>query len=157
MAITRNDCLLLLTELKNNGIDTSNQVKELLKTNEVSLEVLEFINQNRQLELSQFYDYIRKNYNKKKSKLYINIVKENYDDPKNVLTTLAALNLQILLYCKYIQTDVDMFLRHARFTEVNQCLLNYANTKDLISCQKLLRRIKSDIKCLEMFNKKQNS
>ena len=44
MAITRNDCLLLLTELKNNGIDTSNQVKELLKTNEVSLEVLEFIN-----------------------------------------------------------------------------------------------------------------
>ena len=154
MAITRNDCLLLLTELQNNGIDTSLQIRELLKKSDVPLETIKFINENRQLDLSQFYEYLRKSYNKKKSKLYINIVKENYDEPKTVLTTLASLNLQILLYCKYITGDADMFLRHARFVEINQCLVNYANTKDLVSCQKLLRRIKADLKCLEMFTKK---
>ena len=156
MAITKTDCLILLTQLQEQGIDVTEQLKSVIKSDSPSLELINFINTNRELELTKFYENLRKNYNRKKSKLYINIVKEDEKKPNEVLTTLAAFNLQILLYAKTLSENQDMFLRHARFREVNQCLLNYSNTGDLISCQKLLKAIKADMKCLEQFNK-QNS
>ena len=153
MAITKNDCLLLLNDLRIRGISIEEQMKELLKSTDVPLSIIQFINEQRQLPLSQFYEKLRKDYNKKKNKLYINIVKEDTKDTKEVLTTLAALNLHILLYSKTLTENVDMFLRHSRMQEINQCLYNYVNTHDLIPCQKLLKCIKADLKCLEMFNK----
>lgn len=156
MAITKTDCLILLTQLQDQGIDVSEQLKSIIRSDSPSLDVIGFINSNRELELTKFYEKLRKNYNKKKNKLYINIVKEDEKSPTEVLTTLASFNLQVLLYAKTITENPDMFLRHSRFKEVNQCLLNYSNTGDLVSCQKLLKAIKADIKCLESFNK-QNS
>ena len=95
--ISKNDCLLLLTELKNEGLDTSQQIKTLIISNEPSIEIIKFINTQRQLDVTKFYEKLRKSYNNKKSKLYINIVKD-VENPKDVLTTLASLNLQTLLY-----------------------------------------------------------
>lgn len=154
--ITKNDCLMLLSDLKARGIEVNPQMKLLLKSPEVPLEVIRFINQKRELALSEFYQKLRKSYNQKKNKLYINIVKEEQKDPKEVLTTLAALNLHILLFSKTIEENTDIFLRQARFQEINQCLSNYANTGDLIACQKLLKCIKADLKCLEIFYKENN-
>ena len=52
--VTKNDCLLLLAELQDKGIDTKPYVMKTLKSNSVDLEVLHFINKNRPLELSLF-------------------------------------------------------------------------------------------------------
>ena len=148
MAITKHDCLLLLTELSEEGVDCKDQLVSLVKAGEPTLEILKFINDNRQLDVTGFYDKIRKSYNNKKSKLYINIVKNDFKDPKDILTTLASLNLQILLYNKNVQNS-NIFLKHVRFEEINKCLYNYAKTYDLIPCQKLLNLIKIDLKVLE--------
>ena len=153
MALTKNDCLILLNNLKTSGIDVNSQMKELLRSSTIPLSIIQFINSQRELSLSEFYQHLRRTYNKKKNKLYINIVKEEQKDPKDVLTTLAALSLQILLFARQLTENVDVFLRAARFVEINQCLINYANTLDLISCQKLLQYIKADLKCLESFKK----
>lgn len=150
--ITKNDCLILLTELAEKGIDTSKYFKETLRNENINMEVLEFINSNMQLDLSRFYEKLRKSYNKKSSKLYINIVNPNFKDQKDILTTLASLNLQILLFSKNVK-DLNMFLSHARFEEINKCLLNYYKTNDLIPCQKLLNLVKADLKVLEELNK----
>lgn len=152
MAITKNDCLLLLTNLKQDGVNVDAQIKNLLSSNQIPLSIIEFINKQRELSASQFYQKLRKSYNNKKSKLYINIVKDEFKDPKDILTTLASLNLQILLFSKTLTDNVDIFFNWVRFKEINQCLLNYATTKDLIPCQKLLKFIKADLKCLEMFS-----
>ena len=64
--ISKNDCLLLLADIKNKGIDTTEPLKELLNSNTLPLSVIKFINENRQLDLAAFYEKIRKNYNKKK-------------------------------------------------------------------------------------------
>ena len=72
--ITRTDCILLLSDLEERGIDTTAILKETLKTAEPTLTTIKFINDNRELALAQFYEKIRKSYNKKKSNLYINIV-----------------------------------------------------------------------------------
>lgn len=145
--ISKNDCLLLLTELKNEGIDTSKQIKDLILLSEPSIEIIKYINDQRQLDVTKFYEKLRKSYNNKKSKLYINIVKD-INNPKDVLTTLASLNLQILLYSNQVE-NYQMFLRHARAQEITTVLNNYYKTYDITNCLKLLKLIKIDLKCLE--------
>lgn len=145
--ITRNDCYLLLAELSDRGIDTTSQLKELVASTHPPLEVIKFINDNRGLELTSFYERIRKNYNHKKSKLYINIVKET-EQPQEVLTTLSSLLTQILLFAKDAE-DRQMFLKHSRANEITQVLNGYFRNYDLTNCNKLIKLIKADLKALE--------
>lgn len=148
--ITKNDCILLLSDLKDKGIDVNEPIKKLIGSKELSLDVIKFINDNRQLDLTSFYERLRKNYNKKKSNLYINIVRE-IEDPNEVLTTLSSLNLQILLFAKNIE-DKQMFLKHARANEIARVLANYYSNYDLTNCLKLLRLIKADLIACETIN-----
>lgn len=145
--ITKNDCLLLLKELSNSGIDTTAQSRELLRRAEPTVEIIKFINTNRQLDVTKFYEKIRKSYNNKKSSLYINIVKE-IKEPYEVLTTLSAMETQILLFAKNLDNK-QMFLKHARADEISLVLNNYFNTYSIEPCIKLLRLIKADLKVLE--------
>lgn len=145
--ISKNDCLLLLADIKNKGIDTTEPLKELLNSNTIPLSVIKFINENRQLDLAAFYEKIRKNYNKKKSSLYINIVKE-IEEPNEVLVTLSAMLTQILLFSKNVENK-QMFLKHARANDISKILTLYFTNYDLTNCLKLMRIIKADIKALE--------
>lgn len=149
MAISKNDCMLLLTSLSKDGIDTKEELKKLVLSDKVELETLKFINDNRPLDLSNFYELLRKNYNNKKSKLYINIMKDLEEDSVfDVLTTLNAYAQQILLFSKEVDNK-DVFFRFARLSEIYQCLYFYSENKDLTPSIKLLRLIKADIKALE--------
>ena len=145
--ITKNDCYLLLSELNENGLDTSNAIKDLMSSSSPSLEVIKFINDNRQLDLTLFYEKLRKSYNNKKSKLYINIVKE-IEQPNDVIVTLSSLLTQILLFSKDVE-DKNMFLRHSRAEEITKVLSNYFTHFDLTNCVKLIKLFKIDIKALE--------
>lgn len=147
--ITKNDCYLLLAEYENQGIDTKEILKLLVNTNSTvpSLDVLKFINENRQLDVSAFYEKLRKSYNNKKSSLYINIVKE-IEDPTEVLTTLSALLTQILLFSKKVNNK-QMFLKHVRANEISKVLNIYFTNYDIKNCIILLRLIKADLKALE--------
>lgn len=146
--INRKDCLILLADMQSKGIDTTEQTQKLLETQEVSLEILKFINDNRQLDVAAFYERLRKNYNNKKSSLYINIVKEDYEDPTKILTTLSAMLNQILLYTKGVENK-QMFLRHARANEISKVLSIYFNTMDITNCINLMKIIRVDLKALE--------
>lgn len=141
--IAKNDLILLLTNLQENGIDIGNRVLEVVKSPGIPLDVLKFINDNRQLELTSFYDKLRRSYNNKKSKLYISIVKD-IDNPTEVITTLSSYALQAILYSKKVQ-DNQMFLRHARVKEVNLALAKYFTDFDLTICTNLLGMIKADL------------
>ena len=150
--ITRTDCILLLTELETKGVDVKEELQKALTTPTVSLEVLKFINDNRQMDLTAFYKHIRKSYNQKHSSLYKNIVIEELKDPNESLTTLSALLTQILLFSKKVENK-QMFLRHARCNEITKILNNYFVTYDLTNCLKLLKIIKADLKALESIYK----
>lgn len=143
----------MLFELKDKGMDCTEQIKHLLVLPEPDIETIKFINDNRELNVRKFYEKLRKSYNQKRSNLYINIVRENRDkvDPKELVITLASLQLQILLFNKTLD-DID-FLRNARFDEISKVLLNYYSTRDIIPCQRLLDLVKSDLKVLEEISK----
>lgn len=145
--ITKNDCILLLTDISSRDIDTTVAMKKLLSSPDVNLEVIKFINDNRPLEVAQFYEQLRYNYNHKKSKLYINIVKE-IEDTNEVLTTLSSLLTQILLFSKKCN-DREMFLKHSRAEEIAMVLTRYFKCFDLQLCIQVLRLIKLDLKALE--------
>ena len=90
--VSRNDLILILTELQEEGIDTTEQMRKVFTSSEFPVDVIRFINENREMDINKFYTHIRKSYNQKRSKLYINIMKE-IEDTNDVLTTLASLNL----------------------------------------------------------------
>ena len=149
--ISKSDCMLLLTDLQDSGVDVKEPLSKLVKSRDLPINVVKFINDHRQLDLTNFYTKLRKSYNHKKSQLYGNIVRE-ISDPKEVLTTLASLNLQILLFAKNLR-DSQMFLKHARAKEINLVLTKYLTDYDLTNCLKLLRVIKIDLKTLEELSK----
>ena len=156
MAISKTDCLILLNELQESGIDCSNEVKTLLRSSGPSVEVLKFINDNRPLDLAMFYEKLRKSYNNKKSTLYINLMKD--PDPENinkVLSTLNSYSLQATLFSEQLQNK-QMYYRFSRQKEENQCLYYYTKTYDLTPCIKLLSLIKADIKVLETCYREQS-
>lgn len=148
---TKTDCLSLLFELKDRDIDVNEEIKYLLIHNEPTLDIIKTINNNMELNIRAFYEKLRKSYNNNKSKLYINIVKENNLEPKEVLCTLASLQLQILLFNKTL--DDPSFLRNARFNEICDCLKVYYTSGDIIPSQKLLELFKADLKFLEETSK----
>lgn len=141
--ISKNDLVLLLSDLENQGVNIKGMIQKVYATPNIPLDVIKFINDNRQLDLTDFYNRVRKSYNQKKSKLYISIVREDLN-PNSILTTLAAYNLQVALFASKLP-DSQMFLRHARAREVNLVLAKYYTDYDLTSCANLLKLIKADL------------
>ena len=146
--ITKNDCLSILVSLEDRGIDINNQMKKLLTSKELPIDVLKFIAQNRGMEVIDFYEMLRKKYNQKKSPLYKNIIKE-IDDPEEVITTLACLLVQITLYSNKLEQNRELFQREIRAEEITRVLNNYYNTGTLDACISLIKLLKSDLLVLE--------
>lgn len=153
--LTRNDCLLLITDIElDNSIDKEeleNIKRQIIHSNSISIDVLKFVNRYRPLEVSKFYEQLRRNYNHKKSKLYKNIVSE-IEDTQNVLTTLSSLLTQILLFANKCE-ERELFLKHSRAKEITYVLSKYFEDADITICLKLMRLIKADLKCLEELEK----
>ena len=146
--ITKNDCLSILTKLDESGVSGVNQyVRKLVVARDIPLEVLKFISDNRGLEVSKFYEMLRRSHNQKKSPLYTNILKE-VDDPQEVVTTLSCLLTQILLYGKKLESR-DQFFREVRAEELTRVLNNYFKTGLYEECLHLIKVIKSDLLVLE--------
>ena len=146
--ISRQDLFLLLSDLQDDGVNIDACVERLALTDGIDIETIQFINKTRNIELCKFYEKLRKSYNDKKSKLYINIVKEDFSKPDVVLTTLSSLLTQIILFSKGVE-DRDMFLRHSRAQEITKVLTLYFRDYDLSKAIKLLQIIKADLKVLE--------
>ena len=146
--ITKNDCLLLLAELQDKGIETKPYVTRVIKNNNIDLDVLKFINTNRQLELTKFYNFLRQRYNEKKSKLYKEIVQIDEKQPKDIVVTLSSLLTQILLYSNKVDNK-QLFLKHSRADEINKVLLKYFQNYDVQLCVTMLNLLKADLKACE--------
>lgn len=145
--ISKNDLVLLLTDLEERGIDIGDSIVRLMSSRTIPLDILSLINKNRPMDITNFYERLRKNYNDKRSNLYKNIMKE-VDGTDEVLTTLSSLNLQILLYAKHVDNK-NMFLKNARAEEIVSVLKKYYSTYDLSDAMKLMKLIKADIVVLE--------
>ena len=126
-------------------------INNTISSNTISLDTLKKINTYMTLDIVNFYNKIRKSYNDKKSKLYINIMKadENIldDDPKTVLTTLTGLLNQIL---QFAPENRSMFYSHMRCKEIVDVLNMYFKSYNLEPCLALLKLFKADIKVSEM-------
>lgn len=146
--LKKNDLIILLTQLQEEGKDVSQQLKKIVMSSDIPLDIVKFINDNRQLDVTNFYEQLRKSYNAKRSSLYINLVKEEVKEPTDVLTTLASFNLQVLLFAKHLENPT-MFLSHSRVEEVTRVLNNYYRTYDLTPVLTLRALIKSDLKAFE--------
>ena len=146
--ITKNDCLSILVRLEDKGVSNiDTYMRKLLTSREIPLDVLKFISDNRGLEISNFYEMLRKNHNQKKSPLYTNIVRE-VADPIEVSITLSCLLTQILLYARKVEKPEEFF-KEARGEEITAVLNTYFKTGLYEDCIALIKLIKSDLLVLE--------
>jgi len=151
--LTRNDCLSILVKLEDNGINIDSYMKKLLISPDIPLEVLQFIIQNQGVEVTNFYEMLRKKHNKNRSPLYTNILKEK-NSLNDVTTTLVCLLTQIVLYSNKLTDTKDSFLKEVRAEEISRVLNTYFKTSEITECIELLRLIKTDILVLEYLNNK---
>ena len=152
--ITKNDCLMLLAELNDQGIDTKEITTNLIKSTSVPIEVLKFIHRHKPIDILNFYNKLRINYNKKKSKIYKEIVQIDEKQPKDILITMSSLLTQILLFSNTVENR-ELFLKHSRAEEISKVMTNYFRTYDLTLCITLLNLIKADLKALESIKETQ--
>ena len=146
--ITKNDCLSILVKLEDNGVKGIDaQMRKLLVSKDIPLDVLKFISENRGIEVGNFYEMLRKSHNQKKSPLYTNILKE-VENPDELITTLSCLLTQIILYGNKL-INRDQFFREVRAEEVSRVINNFFKTGTYDECQALLKLIKSDLLVLE--------
>ena len=150
--LTKNDCLTLLYELKENGENVKEVTDKLIKSPQIDYDVLKFINERRTFDILDFYENLRRNYNNKKSKLYKEIVTIDDKEPRDCLVTLSSLLTQIFLYSTKVE-DREMFLSHARANEIIKAFQQYFKTYDLSLCLKLLHLIRADLKVFENLKK----
>ena len=137
MVITRQDLLTIVA-------DNAELIKQVYSDYE---SVLKKCKRDGKLEIFNFYNNCRKNYNQKHSKIYINIMKE-VEEPKKVLTTLSALITQILLFAEQSQNR-DVFIKQSRLNEILNAVQTYVSTSDLTQGIKLICSLRDDIKFLE--------
>lgn len=151
--ISKQDVLLLLTELEESGIECQDYIDTLYTPSFDTFKALKFINNNKSLDLINFYTKLRKSYNHKSSKLYKNIVESDEVDaePTKILTTLSALLNQIL---QFKVENRPLFYRHARADEIVKVLDIYFTNYDIIPAQKLLTLIKADLVVSEFISGK---
>ena len=146
--ITKNDCLTILVSLEDRGINIDQQMKRLITSKEIPIDVLKFILTNRGIEVANFYEMLRKKHNQKKSPLYHSIVKD-ITDPDEVVTTLACLLVQITLYSRKLTSNKEIFQREVRAEEISRVLNNYYATGTLDNCLALIKLLKADLLVLE--------
>ncbi len=144
--LTKNDLLTILLDLeeKEDSTELGDKINQLMTSRNIDLDILKFVNDKRPLEVGEFYAKLRKNYNDKKSSLYINIMRET-QIPEEAPITLGALALQIMLFGKKIENKKSFF-NCTRLKEILDCLSYYSTTYDVIECIKLIKLIKCDIK-----------
>lgn len=140
--------MLLLTDLENKGLNISKQMLTLIKSDGIPMDIVKYVNDNRPLEIAQFYEHLRKNHNEKKSPLYKNIVLEELKNPSDVIVILSSLLLQIGLFASKIDNN-QIFLTSSRASEISKAISDYYTNYDLIPCLKLLKLIKVDLKAFE--------
>lgn len=145
--ITKNDCMSILVKLGDEGINIDKEIKKLLLSKEIPLEIIKFIADNRGIEVMNFYEMLRKSHNKKKSPLYTNIVREQ-EDIQEVVITLSSLLTQIALYGAKLE-DPTEFYKTVRANEITEILNKYYTEQEYSLPIKLLKVIKSDLVVLE--------
>lgn len=147
--ITKNDCLTLLVALEDNGVNIDTPMRKLVTSKEVPMDVLKFILEHRGIEVANFYEFLRKRHNQKKSPLYHNIVKD-ITDIDDVIITLSCLLIQIALYTKKLPDAAqEVFKREARASEITSVLNTYYSTGQSDQCLALLKLLKTDLTVLE--------
>lgn len=152
--ITKNDCLSILVKMEVQGVNVNPQMRKLLVSNDLPIDVLKFIAKNKGIDALNFYEMLRKKHNQKKSHLYRNIVRE-VDQVDDVIITLSSLLQQIVLFSNKLENP-DHFLKEVRAEEITRVLNLYFKDGITADCEALLKLIKADLLVFEYINERRD-
>ena len=139
--LDKQECYSKLFLIKNKGIDITVPLRELVISDEPSISVLEFINNNEGIDTVTFYESLRGKCNSKQSKLYKELLKEDATD-YDLSKSLASLVTQVIIFSENMNdSDRRNFYKHMKLSECMNSLSDYFYKYDPSG----LRNIRSDI------------
>lgn len=146
----RQDCYKLLIDIKNKGINVDKYFLMLSQSVEIPVEVIKFINENRELDITRFYEDLREKHNKRKSKMYYDLMREL--EPEESIITLSSLITRAFIFGKTLSTrDRIQFYENIDIPSITSAINEYTKTSDIGKCLEILSKIKNDIKVLESY------
>ena len=121
----KQQCYKLLFDMRNQGINVMQQLTELSNSVNVPDNVIKFINEHRSLDITRFYEELRKENNKKGSKLYKEIVDEAKDPIKRIKAISSYITKGIIAAEKFEIVDKPSFYKAIRLDECVKALNEY--------------------------------
>lgn len=101
------------------------------------------------LDIANFFEHLRSSCNKGKSRLYINLMKEE-NNPDDLIITLSSYILQANIYLKK-SVNKRLFTEEAQLAEATEALNSYYKTRDLQLILNEVSKIKANIKLWESY------
>lgn len=148
--LSKLDVYQILFEMKAQNIQGAEEnIKLISKSVEVPLDVIRYINDNRSLQITEFYEDLRRKSNTKASKLYKNLMKED-KQPQEVLKTASSYVTQVLIRAEQLDLqERTIFYDNSRVKQISEGIHNYFNNGEIRSLLDVLTTVRKDIKILE--------
>ncbi len=149
MIIDRQECYTLLFDMQSKGINIEEPLKKLVQSKDVHLDVIRFINNNRDLDITRFYNNLRKQNNTKKSRLYLQIMKEEEKEEELIKTASSFITHSFIFSESLEETTRRKFFKSIRLETLVDSIKKYITEYNIQPIKDILKIIKIDIKILE--------
>lgn len=148
--LSKNTCYKILLEMRDDGQNVTRYINLVSSNTIVPKEVIQFINNQRPLKVTEYYDELRKLHNKKHVKLYKELLEESRDDIQRMTKVLSSYITRALIYTENMDgQDKFNFLENARIPDCSVALSKYFIDKDDSLIKETFDLIRTDIKILE--------
>lgn len=147
--LSKQECYKILLDMRADGVNVNKPISQLASASTVPPEVIKFINENRNLAITEFYRVLRKKSNSTKNKLYKEIVTE-VQQPMDKVKALSSFITQGVIAGEKLELkERENFFKALRLKECAKALMNYFENSDIQPLLEMVLLIKNDIKIFE--------
>ena len=147
--LSKQECYKILLDMRADGVNVNKPISQLASAPTVPPEVIKFINENRNLAITEFYRVLRKKSNSTKNKLYKEIVTE-VQQPMDKVKALSSFITQGVIAGEKLELkERENFFKALRLNECAKVLMNYFENSDIQPLLEMVLLIKNDIKIFE--------
>lgn len=154
--LNKQECYKILLDLRSQGVNVNRQIGLLAGAPTVPNEVIKFINENRALNVTEFYKVLRKKSNSTKNKLYKELVAETQQPIDKVKALSSFITQGIIAGEKLDPMERENFFEALRLADCAQALMKYFTNSEIQPILETVLLIKNDIKILENKELKNN-
>lgn len=146
--LTKSECLSVLSSIDANDGEVNRQIRALMSSPTIPVDVIRFIIDHKSSDEAEFYEMLRRQHNKQKSKIYTSILRDP-ESSADAALTLSCFLTQVMLYERKIENPARFF-KSIRADEISAALSQFFLDSTSDVCIRMLRLIRADLLVFEL-------